>query len=284
MSRKDWNRPEVVMPEGKRRIRLVLSYDGTAYHGWQEQDDALSVQEVISKTLSEILGEETEVFGSGRTDAGVHALGQVAHFDTVRKIPAEKFALVLNSRLPSSIRILSSDEPEGIFHARFTAMAREYWYFIKDWRDMLPFDSGRYTALRKLPDITLLNEYASLIRGTHDFTTFCSARDICQSKWRDIYESGWTEEKDGWGRPFLKYRVTGNAFLYHQVRSMVGTMVECALKGETREEFKVRLDSKNRMNALKTYPSEGLYLARISYDEDEYRWFEEEENNGRESD
>ena len=271
------------MPEGKRRIKLTLSYDGTAYHGWQEQDDALSVQEVISRTLSAILGEETEVFGSGRTDAGVHALGQVAHFDTTRRIAAEKFSIILNSRLPSSIRILSSEEPDGVFHARFTAMAREYWYFIKDWNDMLPFDDGRYTAVRNLPDISILNEYAALIRGTHDFTTFCSARDMCQSKWRDIYESVWTEETDGWGKPFLKYKVTGNAFLYHQVRSMVGTMVDCALKRESGDEFRARLDSKDRERALRTYPSAGLYLARISYDENEYSWFEEE-NNGRESD
>ncbi len=270
------------MPGEGRRIKLTVSYDGTCFHGWQEQDDALTVQETIRKELREILGTDVSLFGSGRTDAGVHAVGQVAHFDTVSSIDPSKWAVILNSRLPSSVRILSSEEAKGVFHARFTAMAREYWYFIKKWDDMLPFDSGRVTAVRRLPDVNLLNSYASIIRGTHDFTSFCSARDICPSKMRDIYVSEWTEERDSWSLPFLKYRVVGNAFLYHQVRSMVGTMVECALKGESADGFRMRLESRDRSKALKTYPPEGLYLARISYDEDEYSWFEEE-NDGRES-
>ncbi len=270
------------MPVDRRRIKLVVSYDGSFFHGWQEQDDALSVQEVLTKEVSSVLGEKTEVFGSGRTDAGVHALGQVAHFDTSSTIEPSKWAVILNSRLPSSVRILSSSEPEGVFHSRFTAMAREYWYFIKPWSDMLPFDEGRVTGVKRLPDITLLNAYATLIRGTHDFTTFCSARDICPSKVRDIYISEWSEERDGWGLRFLRYRVVGNAFLYHQVRSMVGTMVECALSGESTESFRERLESRTRSMALKTYPAGGLYLASISYDENEYSWFEEEDN-GRES-
>ena len=270
------------MPSEGKRIKLTVSYDGSSFHGWQEQDDALTVQETIKKELSAVLGKDVELSGSGRTDAGVHALGQVAHFDTAADIPPEKWAVILNSRLPSSVRILSSEEAKGIFHSRFTAMAREYWYFIKRWDDMLPFDRGRFTAVRRLPDIALLNSYASVIQGTHDFTSFCSARDMCPSKMRDIYVSEWSEERDSYSLPFLKYRVVGNAFLYHQVRSMVGTMVECALNGESEDDFRLRLESRDRTKALKTYPSEGLYLARISYDEDEYSWFEEE-NDGRES-
>lgn len=270
------------MPSGKRRIILTVSYDGLYFHGWQEQDDALTVQETIKKELSTVLGEDVELFGSGRTDAGVHALGQVAHFDTTSKIDASRFAVILNSRLPSSVRIISSKEAEGVFHARFTAMAREYWYFIKRWDDALPFDEGRMTMVRRRPDMSLLQSYASILQGTHDFTSFCSARDICPSKVRDIYVSEWTEERDGYSLPFLKYRVVGNAFLYHQVRSMVGTMVECALREETPRSFRERLESRDRQKALKTYPSSGLYLARISYDENEYSWFEEE-SDGRES-
>ena len=178
--------------------------------------------------------------------------------------------------LPGSVRILSSWEPEGVFHARFTAMAREYWYLVKEYKDMLPFDSGRMTALRSLPDVNLLNSYASLLFGTHDFTTFCSSKDMCESKTRDIYESIWSEEKDGYGFKILKYKVVGNAFLYRQVRSMVGTMLDSALLGEDREAFKERLEAKDRSKALRTAPSDGLYLARISYDENEYLWFEEE--------
>lgn len=278
MSRLDWHRPEVIMPQDKRRIALTISYDGTKWHGWQVQDNADSVQGEIEKVLNSITGETIFLQGSGRTDSGVHALGQVAHFDTESQIPAEKFSIILNTKLPQSIRILSSWEPRGVFHARFTAMAREYWYFIKAYCDMLPFDGGRITPLRSLPSVSLLNSYASSLLGTHDFSSFCSSKDICQSKVRDIYESEWSEERDGYGFSILKYRVVGNAFLYRQVRSMVGTMLDSAVMGESAEDFKKRLDSKNRGMALRTAPSDGLYLARISYDENEYLWFEEEHN------
>lgn len=275
MSREDWKRPEVVMPEDKRRIKLVISYDGSFFHGWQEQKGETTVQETIKKELESILGEEIELSGSGRTDSGVHAIGQVAHFDTSSSLSGEKFALILNSRLPASIRIISSENAEGVFHARYTAMAREYWYFIKARCDMLPFDRDRYCAVKRLPEIERLDSYAHSLVGTHDYTTFCSSKDICQTKVRDIYVSQWSEERDSYEKPFLKYRVVGNAFLYHQVRSMVGTMVEAALIGESAEAFKERLESRKRSSAFKTYPSSGLYLARISYDEDEYMWFEE---------
>ena len=278
MSRLDWHRPEVVMPQDKRRIALNISYDGTKWHGWQVQDNADSVEGEIEKVLSIVTGENVFLQGSGRTDSGVHAIGQVAHFDTESKIPAEKFSIILNTKLPQSIRILSSWEPEGVFHARFTAMAREYWYLVKSYDNMLPFDSGRITGLRALPDIEVLNSYAKLLVGTHDFSTFCSSKDICQSKVRDIYESEWKMEKDNYGFPLLKYRVAGNAFLYRQVRSMVGTMLDSALIGEDSSAFLERLEAKDRKKALKTAPSDGLYLYRISYDEKEYLWFEEEYN------
>ena len=141
---------------------------------------------------------------------------------------------------------------------------------------MLPFDSGRITALRGLPDISLLNQYASVLVGTHDFSTFCSSKDMCASKVRDIYEAQWEETRDSYGITMYKFRVAGNAFLYRQVRSMVGTMIDSALAGESAEDFKARLDAKDRSKALRTAPSDGLYLSRISYDENEYLWFEEE--------
>ena len=208
----------------------------------------------------------------------MHALGQVAHFDTESKISPEKFSTILNTKLPSSIRIHSSWEPEGVFHARFTAMAREYWYYIKRMDQMLPFDEGRVTGVRSLPSLSLLNSYAEVLKGTHDFSTFCSSKDMSESKVRDIYESEWTEEKDMLSHTVYRYKVTGNAFLYRQVRSMVGTMLDSAALGEDSSAFLERLNAKNREKALRTAPSSGLYLARISYDENEYLWFEEEEH------
>lgn len=277
MARSDWNRPEVEpVKEGYRRIKLVISYDGSFFHGWQAQDNALSVQESIANILSEVAGEKIDLLGSGRTDAGVHALGQVAHFDTASKIDASKFALILNTKLEKSIRILSSEEADATFHARYTTMAREYWYLVKRMDQMLPFDNKRYAFYKSLPDIDRLNSYAECLFGTHDFTSFASARDLCPSKCRDIYLSEWDIIKDQFGYDILRYRVCGNAFLYHQVRSMVGTMVESGLSSSSQAEFKSILESKDRSRALRTAPSDGLYLARISYDEDEYRWFEEE--------
>lgn len=278
MSRLDWKRPEVIMPENKRRIALTISYDGNKWHGWQVQDNADSVEGEIEKILSSITGEDIFLQGSGRTDSGVHALGQVAHFDTESKISPEKFSTILNTKLPSSIRIHSSWEPEGVFHARFTAMAREYWYYIKRMDQMLPFDEGRVTGVRSLPSLSLLNSYADVLKGTHDFSTFCSSKDMSESKVRDIYESEWTEEKDMLSHTVYRYKVTGNAFLYRQVRSMVGTMLDSAALGEDSSAFLERLNAKNREKALRTAPSSGLYLARISYDENEYLWFEEEEH------
>lgn len=278
MARSDWRRPDVEpVMEGWRRIKLTLSYDGSKYHGWQSQNNAVSVQSRLEEILRSVTGEpELFVQGSGRTDAGVHALDQACHFDTQSQIPADKFKVILNTKLEKSIRITSSSEPEGIFHARFTTYSREYWYMIKRMDDMLPFDENRYCFVHQLPDLDVLNSYAEKLFGTHDFTTFASARDESPSKYRDIYLSKWEREVDAYGYEVLKYRVAGNAFLYHQVRSMVGTMLEASKMGLSAEEFQAKLDKKDRSEALRTAVSDGLYLAKISYDEEEYRWFEEE--------
>lgn len=260
-----------------RRIMLTCAYEGSAFHGWQSQDNSVSVQETLENALS-AMGLSARIQGSGRTDAGVHALGQVCHFDIPSSctIPADRFALALNTLLPPTVRVISSEEKDGTFHARFTTMAREYVYFVKSYENALPFDAGHVALYRKAPSVELLNSYASVLQGTHDFTTFSSSRDSSLSKWRDIYESYWTVITDRFGREMLKYTVVGNAFLYHQVRSMAGTMMDAALMGESPEAFRSRLEARDRSRALRTAPADGLYLSRISYDEDEYAWFEEE--------
>ena len=278
MSRKDWRRPELTsLDDNLKRIKLVVSYDGSAFHGWQSQDNAVSVQQTILDALKQ-MGIDTILQGSGRTDSGVHALHQVCHFDIPKdnKIPPERFAIALNTILPKTVKVISSEEVDGTFHARFTTMAREYNYYAKAINDALPFDEGYVGLFKKLPSLELLNQYATVLRGTHDFTTFSAARDESPSKYRDIYESSWKEEYDRFGKRVLVYKVVGNAFLYHQVRSMVGTMIQAGNKGEDIDTFKARLDCCLRSNALTTAPSDGLYLARITYDENEYAWFEEE--------
>lgn len=284
MARSDWHRPAVSPPEdGFKRVKMVLAYDGRAFNGWQCQDNGIGVQDLVSKAVSKVYGHPVRIQGSGRTDQGVHALGQCAHADVPingSRIPDERLALALNTMLPNSVRVLSSGPAGPGFHARFSTMAREYWYYIKAAGDALPFDDGLVSTYKTLPPVELLDGYAALIQGTHDFTTFACARDESPSKVRDIYESSWSVGADMHGHPVYRYKVVGNAFLYHQVRSMVGTMVLLGAKGAPVSEFKRCLEAKDRRLALTTAPSAGLYLARVSYDPDEYLWFEEEADDG----
>lgn len=275
--RSDWNRPEIydLPKEGERRIMLRVSYDGSMFHGWQSQGGLPSVQGTLSSVVSSIVGADTAVYGSGRTDSGVHALSQACHFDTSSGMSAEKFAIALNTKLPKSIRVLSSEEAPVGFHARYSTMSREYWYLIKESSSMLPFDAGHVTPVKDIPAIPVLSGYASCLVGTHDFTTFASARDMSLSRIRDIYVSEWDMITDAYGASVLRYRTAGNAFLYHQVRSMVGTMLDSAAKGESEEDFRRRLEVKDRKAALRTAQPDGLYLAYVSYDGDDYQWFED---------
>ncbi len=285
MARSDWRRPaQWPLEAGKRRIKLTVAYDGSDYNGWQRQHNGNSVQGSLEQALLTMLKEPVEVQGSGRTDSGVHALGQVCHFDiTTQSVPASVFTVALNRLLPKDIRVIDSEEVDGTFHARFSSMAREYTYLIKLERNMKPTDAAHVTEVRNYPPFELLQGYAAQLVGTHDFTTFTGAGDQCPSKWRDIYESCFSWTKDIWGDDVLVYKICGNAFLYHMVRSLVGTMLQMGIEGKSVEEFGQRLAARDRKMAGKTAPSDGLYLSRISYDSDEYAWFEELVPNGKEA-
>lgn len=279
MSRSDWKRPaEFSAPSGRRRVALELSYDGRPYCGWQSQISEKSVQETLKQAIVRLLGDENiDVVGSGRTDSGVHAYGQVAHVEfDMRSIPAKAFCNGLNSFLPSSIRIRRSWDVDDSFHARYSAMAREYHYFCKIGGNRNPFTTGLVTLLKGFPNLELLNSYAKHLIGTHDFTTFASARDICPSKVRDIYQSEFTWTTSMYGEKILCYTICGNAFLYHMVRSLVGSMLVMAELGQSPDAFKAALDAKNRNLAKRTAPADGLYLWRVSYDPSEYQWFEDQ--------
>ncbi|MGE4584781.1 MAG: tRNA pseudouridine(38-40) synthase TruA [Sphaerochaeta sp.] len=280
MARSDWKRPALEpLAPGRRRIRMTVSYHGKHYSGWQRQANATSVALVLEETVKQMINEDVEVIGSGRTDSGVHALGQVCHMDIKnQKIKAEKFSLALNRLLPPDIRILESSEVDDSFHARFTSMARMYRYYFKQERDMTAFDDLLVAKIKEFPSLELLNGYAKNVQGTHDFTTFTASGDLCPSKWRDIYESYWDIETDRWGKPLLTYTICGNAFLYKMVRSLVGSMMEFAQKGKTVQDFSDILEAKDRSLAGRTASACGLYLYRISYDEQEYAWFEEQEH------
>ncbi|MFA5446935.1 MAG: tRNA pseudouridine(38-40) synthase TruA [Sphaerochaeta sp.] len=278
MARSDWRRPALEpLAEGLRRIRMIISYHGGHYSGWQRQHNALAVAQVLEEKVKELIDEEVEIVGSGRTDSGVHALAQVCHMDiTNKRMDAAKFAIALNRLLPTDIRVMESSEVDGSFHARFTTMGRTYRYFFKEHASLTGFDDGLVASVRKFPDIELLQSYAAILHGTHDFSTFTASGDLCPSKFRDIYESYWRVEEDRFGSPVLCYTITGNAFLYKMVRSLVGSMMEFAHNGVTADEFASILASKDRLQAGRTASASGLYLWRISYDEEEYAWFEEQ--------
>lgn len=254
---------------------MTVAYDGSSYSGWQRQQNAPSVQAEIEDVLLTLTGRPVPVVGSGRTDSGVHALGQVCHFDLPGpRFPAPVFRRALNALLPSAVRIMDSAEADASFHARFSAMAREYRYLIKREADMTPFDRGRVWAVKKLPPLELLRSHAAVIAGTHDFTTFTAAGDVCERRNRDIYVSDFSLERDIHGGEVLVYTVCGNAFLYKMVRSIVGTLLFLALEELPAEETARRLAARDRSLAGRTASAHGLYLSRISFDAKEYEWFE----------
>lgn len=248
-----------------RPIKLIISYDGTDFAGWQRQKNARSVQEDIEKALEKMHGHPVRLTGAGRTDAGVHAMGQAAGFFTdIASIPAEKFLLALNKLLPRDIRILSACDASPDFHARFDASLRKYRYFIMCGERQDAFSQRYAWFVPHLPSITKLNAMASVIVGEHDFSAFASAKDISRSKSRFVRESSFWFE----GRK-LVYQVSANAFLWRMVRSLVGTMLFFQPQVDTDEEASSRmravLESLDRKQAGPTAPPQGLFLWNVEY-------------------
>lgn len=278
MSRDDWNRPapDSVGPNpGFHRIAMEISYDGRGFCGWQTQKGQRTVQEELQSVISGFLGFSITLFGSGRTDSGVHAMGQVCHFDVPNSctIPSKAFSFMQG--IPSDIQIRRCWDAPKLFHSRFSSMAREYRYFIRSSDDFTCFENGLAGKVRKLPPVSLMNSYAEVLRGTHDFSTFSGSGDLSQSKFRDIYESEFQMMDSPYGGEVLVYRICGNAFLYHMVRSLVGTMLTLAKTMAPKERMIEILECKDRSQALTTAKPDGLYLWRISFDPNEYQWFEE---------
>lgn len=254
------------------RIKLCVAYDGTDYAGWQIQDNAKTVQGEIEKALSIIYSKEIRLHGSGRTDAGVHALRQYAHYDCDKdKGPKEDNILqAINFYLPSDIRIRGASFVNETFHARFNAVRRRYCYIISCSKYMSPF-MKRYAVLHtKDKDVSLLNKYASFLIGEHDFTSFCSVSDANKTKIRTIYKASFTKRGD-----FIYFYIEGNAFLQNMVRIIVGTIFELERKGECVDEIKRILLAKSRFAAGPTAAAEGLFLTRVVYKDGERGSLEE---------
>lgn len=246
-----------------KRVRLLISYDGTNYCGWQVQINGITVEEVINKALTDLLGEPIEVIGASRTDSGVHALGNVAVFDSDTKIPAEKISFALNQRLPNDIRIQKSDEVPSDWHPRFQDSVKTYEYKILNRRFPDPMQR-LYTHFVYMPlDVEKMKQAAEYIVGEHDFASFCSARSQVQTTVRTVYLLD-VEKKDD----VIYIRISGNGFLYNMVRIIVGTLMKVGLGVYPPEHVKEIIEAKDRYVAGPKAPACGLTLINIKYTEE----------------
>lgn len=244
------------------RIALLIQYDGTQFNGWQVQPDKPTIQGEIEKALEQVYKETIGIMGSGRTDSGVHAFGQVAHFDIKQStIPVKNLWMTLNKHLPQSIRIISSQQVEGDFHSRFQAKERSYRYEFNTSFNILQRDTRWF--VRFDIDPTILDELAGLILGPHDFSSFCYAGTETQNMICDVHLAEWKHLDDG----AFAFHIKANRFLHHMVRMLVGSMIEVARGKWTLEYFKGLLDNPDRKSHVVTAPPSGLALLKVEYPE-----------------
>ena len=243
-----------------RNIKLIIEYNGKKFNGWQKQADKPNIQGEIENAIYEITGEKVDLIASGRTDAGVHSLGQTANFKTSSEIPIEKIPLAINSKLKKSIVIKSAQELEQRFHGRYNCISKKYTYIINNSQE----GSAIYRDLEYHMPIKLnVNNMEKAIKyfeGEHDFRGFKSTGSNNKNTTRTIYKA---EIKQDGERIIIEF--TGNGFLYNMVRIMVGTLVEVGLGKIKPEEIDEIIKSKDRTKAGKTLPAHGLYLVEVNY-------------------
>ena len=247
------------------RYMAVISYDGTNYVGWQRQKNGVSIQEILENAMKETFGTDVDCTASGRTDAGVHAEGQVIHFEVETNIPADKIPFSVNNHLPPDISMLACKiAPKG-FNARFSAKRKTYRYSI--YYSRFPLPMLEHTCYRsKVPmDVELMKEAATKLVGTHDFKCFMAAGSNIKDKtYRTMYDVT-VESKDN----IVTITVTGNGFLYNMVRIMAGTLYYVGIGKLTPKDVGRIVAQKDRAQAGKTLPAKGLCLLSVEYDEDE---------------
>lgn len=243
-----------------RRIRLTVAYDGTNYHGWQIQNNGVTVESELNRALTELLGGEVRVIGASRTDAGVHALGNIAVFDTDSPLSPEKFSYALNQRLPEDIRIQRSEAVPSDWHPRHCESRKTYEYRI--YRGEFPMPVKRlysYFTYRPL-DVDRMRRAAAFLVGEHDFKSFCRSGAQTESTVRTIYSLELEEQGAD-----LVIRVCGNGFLYHMVRILAGTLMEAGQEKREPESMREVLGALDRCAAGPTAPACGLTLVGYEF-------------------
>lgn len=243
-----------------RNIKLVIEYDGSNYAGWQKQKNAITIQETIEKAISNVTSEMVEITGSSRTDTGVHARGFVANFFTNSKIPSEKFREAINNKLPYDIIILKSEEVDCEFHSRYHSKGKEYSYAILN-RLQPPAINRNYLYHYKYElDIKLMQEASRYFIGTHDFASFKNKGSSVKTSVRTITELSIKREYD-----LVKITVSADGFLYNMVRIIVGTLIDIGIGKIKPQEIENIIQSKDRKNAGKSVPPQGLCLEEVFY-------------------
>ncbi len=245
----------------KRNFKLVLEYDGSNYHGWQRQQGVLTIQEVLETRLEVMLGPPVKVRGSGRTDAGVHARGQVVNFYSRTKLHADAILRGLNSLLPPDIVVLVAHEVPDAFHARFSALRKTYEYLILNREIPSALDRRFAWHIRQPLSLPNMRRCLPMISGTHDFAAFMASGSSVKSTERCIYRT----ELETLNDHYLKFTFEANGFLRHMVRNLVGTLVEVGRGKRTPESFRDVLAGGDRRQAGMTAPAHGLYLVAVDY-------------------
>ena len=242
-----------------RNVKLTVEYDGTAYHGWQRQANALTVQQVLEEGIAAIVGHEVTLYGSGRTDAGVHALGQVASFHIRSTIPADRLPHAINSAIPPDIAVVRADDVAHDFHARYSATGKTYRYTILC-RPVRPAVGARYVHwVRRALDAAAMQAAAAHFVGEHDFAAF-ETESTGEGSVRTVTEAG--VERDG---ERIEFTVSANGFLYNMVRAMVGTLLEVGLGKRPPDDIPRLLAARDRSLVGPTAPAKGLCLMQVDY-------------------
>ena len=243
-----------------KRIKLTVAYDGTDYCGWQVQPNGMTVEEILNRELSALTGEEVKVIGASRTDAGVHAEGNVAVFDTETGIPAERIAYALNCRLPEDIVAVKSEEVPGDWHPRYQCSVKTYEYRILN-REMPDPVCRRSTVHVSYPlNLGDMRTAAGYLKGEHDFKSFCSPHTEVKDTVRTVHSLEIEKEGD-----IITVRISGNGFLYNMGRIIVGTLINVGRGACPPEKVKEILEARDRRKAAATAPAKGLVLKYIRY-------------------
>lgn len=244
-----------------RRIKLVVAYDGTNYCGWQVQPNGPSIQSTLQSAIEDLVGEKILLTGASRTDSGVHALGQVAVFDTNKEnIPDWKFAMAINQRLPRDIVIQESVDVPLDFHPRYCDTVKTYKYRILNRRMSLPNERLDSYFVPQQLNLDAMKEAAKVLVGKHDFHNFCSMKTTVESTVRTVFSLDFEQEQD-----IITMTITGDGFLYNMVRIITGALLKVGFGQKTKEDLLKALESEERIIAGPTAPAHGLTLVEIKY-------------------